>query len=118
MLWGRFVQSITVTGVKPKACGKKQPPAVADRTICFMQMFALISVPMQQRVSGDRLMQAKEFNQCYVMGSYFIYQPCRALRGGYPVKTKDEARDFNCGCIVEIDRAPYFVKTETLTPVG
>ena len=63
-------------------------------------------------------MNAKEFNQRYPIGSHFIYQPCRALRGGYLVKTKDEARDFKCGCIIEIDRAPYFVKTETLTPAG
>ncbi|RAP70320.1 hypothetical protein ACZ87_02873 [Candidatus Erwinia dacicola] len=40
------------------------------------------------------------------------------LRGGYPVRTRDKARDFKCGCIVEIDRAPYFVKTETLTPAS
>ncbi|EBQ3682342.1 hypothetical protein FKM52_19510 [Mixta tenebrionis] len=63
-------------------------------------------------------MKAKAFNQAHAVGSHFIYQPCRALRGGYPVRTRDKARDFKCGCIVEIDRAPYFVKTETLTPAG
>jgi len=63
-------------------------------------------------------MPAKEFNQRYSVGSHFIYQPCEALRGGYPAKTVAKARDFKCGCIVEIDREPFFVKTETLTPAG
>ena len=63
-------------------------------------------------------MKAKAFNQAYVVGSHFIYQPCKVLRGGYPAKTVSEARDFKCGTIVEINREPFFVKTETLTPAG
>lgn len=63
-------------------------------------------------------MKAKAFNQVYAVGSHFIYQPCKVLRGGYPARTVAEARDFNCGTIVEIDREPFFVKTESLTPAG
>lgn len=63
-------------------------------------------------------MHAKEFNHRYNVGSHFIYQACRVLRGGYPAKTVDKARDFKCGTIVEIDREPFFVKIETLTPAG
>lgn len=63
-------------------------------------------------------MQASEFNRLYKVGSHFIHQPCKVLRGGYPTRTVAEARDFNCGTIVEIDREPFFVKTESLTPAG
>ncbi|CAD5676909.1 Uncharacterised protein [Escherichia coli] len=37
-----------------------------------------------------------------------------ALRGGRVVKTVAPARDFKCGCVVEINVEPYFVKVETL----
>lgn len=37
-----------------------------------------------------------------------------ALRGGRVVKTVSPARDFKCGCVVEINVEPYFVKVETL----
>ena len=63
-------------------------------------------------------MRAGEFNHHYEVGSHFILSGHPALRGGYPVKTVSEARDFRCGTIVEIDREPFFVKTETLTPAG
>lgn len=63
-------------------------------------------------------MKAKAFNQAFPVGSHFILQPCKFLRGGYLVKNVAEARDFNCGTIVEIDREPFFVKTESLTPAG
>ncbi|MCX8962163.1 hypothetical protein EHW64_13730 [Erwinia psidii] len=63
-------------------------------------------------------MQAAEFNKRYPVGTTFIHQPCRALRGGRVVKTVDKANDLKCGTIVEINLEPYFVKTETLTNAG
>lgn len=38
-------------------------------------------------------MNAKEFNALYPVGSRFIYQPVKALRGGKVVKTVDVAHD-------------------------
>lgn len=61
-------------------------------------------------------MQAKQFNETYKVGCHFIFTPNPILRGGRIVKTVDVARDFKCGCVVEINREPYFVKVETLTP--
>ncbi|UAN55470.1 hypothetical protein [Serratia sp. JSRIV004] len=61
-------------------------------------------------------MNAAKFNQAHSVGAAFIHQvhpdPC----GGTVVRTVDVARDFKCGCVVEINREPYFVKVETLTP--
>ncbi|ENC49196.1 hypothetical protein ECP02999172_0404 [Escherichia coli P0299917.2] len=38
----------------------------------------------------------------------------QAVRGGRVVKTVAPARDFKCGCVIEINVEPYFVKVETL----
>lgn len=63
-------------------------------------------------------MNAAEFNRKFKVGSGFIHQPHKALRGGRTVKTVDEARDFDCGAVVEINLEPYFVKINALTPAG
>jgi len=63
-------------------------------------------------------MNAKQFNQLYPVGTCFIHQPCKALRGGRAVKTGDAARDFTSSTVVEINVAPYFVNTKSLTPAG
>ncbi|MGQ6282623.1 hypothetical protein ACUNFS_03175 [Serratia sp. IR-2025] len=63
-------------------------------------------------------MQAKQFNACYPVGKSFIYQPCKALRGGQLVKTVDVARDLKTATVVEINLEPYFVNTKSLTPAG
>ncbi|MFB5082524.1 hypothetical protein [Raoultella sp. C349492] len=60
--------------------------------------------------------KARLFNQQHKIGSTFIYQPCRALRGGQPVRTVDIARDFKSDTVVEINVAPYFVNVDSLTP--
>ncbi len=39
-------------------------------------------------------MNAKEFNKKYPVGSSFIHQPNKALRGGKAVKTVAPANDF------------------------
>ncbi len=62
-------------------------------------------------------MQAKEFNALYPVGSHFIYQPCKFLRGGDMVKTVDVARDLRSSTVVEISHAPYFANVNSLTPV-
>ncbi|HEP1045401.1 hypothetical protein [Serratia marcescens] len=63
-------------------------------------------------------MQAKQFNACFPVGKSFIYQPCKALRGGSIVKTVDIARDLKTATVVEINLEPYFVNTKSLTPTG
>ncbi|MDI3229553.1 hypothetical protein QK303_19305 [Serratia marcescens] len=60
--------------------------------------------------------KAKLFNQQHKIGSTFIYQPNRALRGGSVVRTVDAARDLKSATVVEINVAPYFVNIESLTP--
>ncbi|MDP8639002.1 hypothetical protein QZQ24_05575 [Serratia marcescens] len=62
--------------------------------------------------------KAKLFNQQYAVGSTFIHQPNRALRGGPAVRTVDVARDLKSATVVEINVAPYFVNIESLTPAG
>lgn len=62
-------------------------------------------------------MQAKEFNARYPVGSHFIYQPHKFLRGGDMVKTVDVARDIKSCTIVEISLYPYFARVDSLTPV-
>lgn len=62
--------------------------------------------------------KAKLFNQQHRIGSTFIYQPNRALRGGPVVRTVDTARDLKSATVVEINVAPYFVNIESLTPTG
>ncbi|MGQ3662048.1 hypothetical protein [Citrobacter braakii] len=59
-------------------------------------------------------MDAAEFNQRYRVGTTFTHIAHPALRGGRVVKTVSKANDFKCGCIVEINVEPYFVKVETL----
>lgn len=59
-------------------------------------------------------MKAKTFNQLYPPGTRFMHIAHQALRGGRVVKTVSPARDFKCGCVVEINVEPYFVKVETL----
>ncbi|MCS1269867.1 hypothetical protein NX028_05610 [Escherichia coli] len=59
-------------------------------------------------------MNAKNFNQLYPVGTRFMHIAHRAVRGGRVVKTVAPARDFKCGCVVEINIEPYFVKVETL----
>ncbi|MFX2607040.1 hypothetical protein V6282_00170 [Enterobacter mori] len=59
-------------------------------------------------------MNAEAFNKCWPVGTTFTHIAHPALRGGRVVKTVDRANDFKCGCIVEINVAPYFVKVETL----
>jgi len=60
--------------------------------------------------------KAKLFNQQHKIGSTFIYQPNRALRGGLVVRTVEAARDLKSATVVEINVAPYFVNIESLTP--
>ncbi len=59
-------------------------------------------------------MNAKNFNKQYPVGTRFMRIAHPALRGGRVVKTVSPARDFKCGCVVEINVEPYFVKVETL----
>ncbi|EOK3978868.1 hypothetical protein ACM5QE_003823 [Escherichia coli] len=59
-------------------------------------------------------MNAKNFNKQYPVGTRFMHTAHPALRGGRVVKTVSPARDFKCGCVVEINVEPYFVKVEIL----
>ncbi|MXP48703.1 hypothetical protein FD733_02220 [Pantoea sp. Eser] len=61
-------------------------------------------------------MQAEEFNARYPVGSLFIYQPCKFLRGGDVVRTVDVARDLKAIAVVEINVEPYFANIKSLTP--
>ncbi|MDN0117553.1 hypothetical protein QVN83_00975 [Yersinia frederiksenii] len=63
-------------------------------------------------------MRAEEFNRRYPIGAFFIYQPCKVLRGGKAVKTVGPASDFNSATVVEINKEPYFANTGSLTPAG
>lgn len=63
-------------------------------------------------------MNAEEFNKRYPVGTVFIHTAHPALRGGPAVKNVSKAQDFKCGCVVEINREPYFVKVETLQKAG
>lgn len=82
-------------------------------------MTAQATVKWRLRVDGSRKVSAAKFNQRYSTGSVFIYQPCKALRGGKPVKTVDVARDLKSGItVVEINQEPYFANIKSLTPTG
>lgn len=59
-------------------------------------------------------MSANDFNERYPTGTRFLLVKNTTLRGGRVVKTVAPARDFKCGCVVEINVEPYFVKVETL----
>lgn len=63
-------------------------------------------------------MDAEAFNKAHPIGTVFIHAAHPALRGGHTVRTVAKAQDFNCGCVVEINREPYFVKVETLRKAG
>lgn len=49
-------------------------------------------------------MNAKRFNRLYPVGTKFMHIPNPVLRGGRVVSTVAPARNFKCGCIVEIIR--------------
>lgn len=59
-------------------------------------------------------LSAKQFNEHYPVGSYFIYQPNRILRGGTMVRTLSRAEDKNNRTIVEIDDEPYYIDIDSL----
>lgn len=59
-------------------------------------------------------MNAKDFNQLYPVGTLFTHIDSSVFCDGRVVKTVAPARDFKCGCVVEINVEPYFVKVETL----
>ena len=63
-------------------------------------------------------MNATEFNKKHPVGSSFIYQPNKILRGGKAVRTVALAGDFNQGVIVEISLEPWFANITALTPAG
>lgn len=63
-------------------------------------------------------MTAAEFNKRYPVGTIFIHQPNKALRGGHAVKTVSIARQFKQGAIVEINVEPYFSRIDSLTYSG
>lgn len=63
-------------------------------------------------------MTAAEFNKRYPVGSVFIYQPNKALRGGRAVRTTAPANQFKQGAIVEINVEPCFARIDALTPTG
>lgn len=58
---------------------------------------------------------AKDFNKEFAIGSVFLCQPSKE-HGIATVKTIGPARDFEkSGTVVEINKAPYFVKVTALT---
>lgn len=60
---------------------------------------------------------ANEFNRQYKIGSVFRHQPEQEILFVL-VKTLGPARDFKkSGTVVEINKAPYFVKVTALIPV-
>lgn len=61
-------------------------------------------------------MTAAEFNRLYPVGTIFIHQPNKALRGGNLVKTIAVAHQFKQGPIVEINVEPCFSRIDALTP--
>ncbi|WP_373225879.1 hypothetical protein [Enterobacter cloacae complex sp. ESBL7] len=63
-------------------------------------------------------MRAKEFNHRYAVGSRFIFQPSKAMRGGKVIKTIGVARDLKSATVVEINVEPYFANINSLTPAG
>lgn len=64
-----------------------------------------------------KTVSANEFNRQYKIGSVFRYQPEQEILFVL-VKTLGPARDFKkSGTVVEINKAPYFVKVTALIPV-
>lgn len=58
-------------------------------------------------------MKAEQFNKAHPVGTVFTRLNSKT---GYSrfVSTVARANDLKCGCIVEINKEPYFVKVETL----
>lgn len=63
-------------------------------------------------------MNAAQFNERYPVGYIFLHCHKDTGRAKNYVATVAPARDFECGCIVEINKAPYFAKVEALKKVG
>ncbi|HGM5299518.1 hypothetical protein [Serratia marcescens] len=64
-----------------------------------------------------KIVNASEFNRQYKIGAVFRYQPEQEILF-ILVKTLGPARDFKkSGTVVEINKAPYFVKATALIPV-
>lgn len=67
--------------------------------------------------SDMKRVNASEFNRQYKTGAVFRYQPEQEILF-ILVKTLGPARDFKkSGTVVEINKAPYFVKVTALIPV-
>jgi len=81
-----------------------------------MTRFKSLSERAALHESGGNVMKATEFNNTWSIGDIFSLQRGEVTQARILVKTTDIARDFECGCIVEIDKAPYFVKVGSLTP--
>lgn len=64
------------------------------------------------------IMNAREFNRCYVVGSRFIFQSRKVGRDSKLVKTIGIARDLQSATVVEINVEPYFANINSLTPAG
>lgn len=63
-------------------------------------------------------MDAKQFNDRYPVGTVFIRSAHPLLLSGPEVRTVAKAQDLKCGCVVEINKEPYFVKIELLRKAG
>lgn len=62
-------------------------------------------------------MTAEEFNEKYPVGSSFIYQAVKYLRGGIPVQTRSEAWELGHGeAVVKVTDKAGGVSIEHLTP--
>lgn len=59
-------------------------------------------------------LSAEQFNKRYPVGSCFIYQPSRILRGGPLARTLGWAKDEGERVIVEIDIEPYYTDIDSL----
>lgn len=59
-------------------------------------------------------LSAEQFNERYPLGSEFIYQPNRILRGGEPTITLSPAKDEGQRAIVQIDIEPYYADIDSL----
>jgi hypothetical protein len=63
--------------------------------------------------------EASKFNKKYPVGSTFIYQPFRVLRGGKGVKTESKAFWLGGGdAYVKVTGISDIVTTNCLTPAG
>lgn len=62
-----------------------------------------------------KTLTAKQFNERYPVGSFFIYQPNRILRGGPTARTWGKAEEKDNRVMVEIDIYPHYVDISSLT---